>query len=212
MDNMPATDARVVMITGASGTLGRAVTEAFWKSGALIITVDRRGEGEPRERILRVAADLTTPEGAAKAAAAAQRIDVVLHLAGGYAGGMATAETDPATFDHLWNLNLRSAFLLLHAVLPKMAERGHGRIVAVGSQAAGRGVAGLSAYNASKSALRALIETVANEYRERGITANIVLPVTIDTPAKAQEIAELMLYLTSDAAAHVSGAAIPIGS
>lgn len=212
MDIMPASDARVVLITGASGTLGRVVTDTFWKSGALIITVDRKGEGPPRERVIRVAADLTTPEGAAKAAAAAQRIDVVLHLAGGFAGGTPTAETDPATFDHLVNLNLRSAFLLFHAVLPKMAERRHGRIVAVGSQAAAKSVAGLSAYNASKAALQSLIQTIANEYRDHGVTANIALPVTIDTPAKAQEIADLMLYLTSEAAGGVTGAAIPIGS
>lgn len=211
MDNMPSSDARVVLITGASGNLGTEVTEAFWKSGALIITVDRSGKGEPRERVIRVAADLTTADGAAKAAAAAQRIDVVLHLAGGFAGGVPTGETTEETFDHLVKLNLKAAFLLFRAVLPKMADRGHGRLIAVGAQAASKGVAGLSAYNASKAGLTALVQTVASEYKDRGVTANIVLPAAIDTPEKARQIAAMMLYLSSDEASGVTGAAIPIG-
>jgi NAD(P)-dependent dehydrogenase (short-subunit alcohol dehydrogenase family) len=218
-------DGRVVLITGASGGLGRTVTDAFWDAGALVVTVERNPEPESRERLIRVAADLTDPAGVEKAASAAQRIDVLVHLMGGFAGGTLIHETQPEVLDRMLRMNLIPAYDLFRAVLPKMQAHGYGRILAIGSQSAAGGAPGLSAYAASKAALASLIQTVAAEYKASGITANAVLPSVIDTPANRAAmpqadrsawvtpaaLAGLLLYLASDAAPDINGALIPIG-
>jgi NAD(P)-dependent dehydrogenase (short-subunit alcohol dehydrogenase family) len=122
------------------------------------------------------------------------------------------------------DLNLRSAQLMFRAVLPSMIKAGKGRIVAVGARAALEPIANFAAYSVSKAALVALVKTVALEVKDAGITANVVLPSVIDTPANRaampsadaskwvtpESIAGLLIWLTSDAARDVSGAAIPI--
>ena len=152
------------------------------------------------------------------------KIDVLAHLVGGFAGGKTVAETEDVTFQRMFELNLNSAFHVVRAVVPHMRKTGSGRIIAIGSRAAENPGAGVGAYSASKAALVSLIRTVALENKDAGITANVILPGTIDTPANRQAmpgsdtsqwvqptaIASLILWLASDAAKDVTGAAIPM--
>lgn len=212
---------RVVLITGASGGLGEVTSQLFREAGWQVRPVARSGEG-------RIAADLTRPEEARlavdQALQQAGRIDAVLHLIGGFAGGQTVEETGPEIWQQMLDVNLTAAFHVAHAVLPHLKSRGEGRMVFIGSRAGLEPSAGFSAYSVSKAGLIALVKTIAQENREYGITANIVLPSTIDTPANRRampnadfsrwvspaSIAQLLLWLTSPEAGEISGAVIPI--
>ncbi len=217
---------RTILITGANGGLGGAVTKAFLETGATVAGVFRSGPspapGHPHFR--GIEADLATPAGAARAAEECGPIDALVHLAGGFAGGATVAETSDATWNLMLNTNLNAAFYIARAVLPSMLRAGRGRIIAIGSRTAVEPAAKLSAYGASKAALVALIRTIALEVKKTAITANIVLPSVIDTPAnraanpgadfskwvKPASIARLLVWLASDGAGDVNGAVIPI--
>ncbi len=149
---------------------------------------------------------------------------MLVHTVGGFAGGQTVADTDDATFQRMFDMNLNSSFHILRAVLPHMRSAKTGRIVAIGSRAAENPGPTVGAYSASKAALVSLIRTVALENKDAGITANTILPGTIDTPANRKampgadtstwvqptSIASLILWLASDAAKDVTGAAIPV--
>jgi NAD(P)-dependent dehydrogenase (short-subunit alcohol dehydrogenase family) len=151
-------------------------------------------------------------------------LDVVVHTVGGFAGGPSIAETDDATFRGMFDVNLNSTFYLLRAVLPAMRKTRNGRIIAIGSRAALEPGAGVGAYSASKAAVVSLIRTVAIENKDAGITANVILPGTMDTPANRKampnadiskwvqpaNVARLIFWLAGDAGKEVNGAAIPI--
>lgn len=221
---------RVVLITGATGGLGGAVTQAFLEAGAMVAGVSspRHAAAVSHSRFFGVQTDITTAGGARSAVQQALgkwgRIDVLAHLAGGFAGGRPVAQTDDETWRRMMDLNLDAAFYMARAVLPHMIEARRGRIIAVGSRTGLEPVATLSAYGVSKAGLIALVRTIAAEVRNSGITANAVLPSVIDTPAnrasdagadyskwvKPESIAGLILWLASDAADDVNGAAIPI--
>jgi len=111
------------------------------------------------------------------------KLDVLVHVVGGFAGGKSVAETDDATWEQMRDLNLTAAFYVLRAAIPHMRKLGAGRIVAVGSLTAVEPHAGLGAYVTFKSALVSLVRTVAVENKDAGVTANVVLPGTMDTPA-----------------------------
>lgn len=211
---------RVVLVTGASGGLGRAVVPAFRAAGATVLTA-ARSAGDIR-------ADLAAPEGArtalAEAAAKAGPIAVLAHLMGGFAGGRPVAETDDATWRGMMATNLDAAFYMARAVLPAMIAAGRGRILMVGARAALEPAPGAAAYAVAKAGLVQLVRTLAAEVKESGVTVNAVLPSIIDTPGNRaampkarhdrwvapESIARLLLWLASDEAAEVSGAAIPI--
>ena len=220
---------RVILVTGASGGLGRVVTKAFLDAGATVAGVFRSGASPvSHERFFSIYADLAVPEEAAaaveRASSQAGRLDALIHLVGGFAGGQPVAGTDDATWKRMLDLNLNSAFYIMRAALPVLVAAGRGRIVAVGSKTAVEPVAKLSAYGVSKAGLVALVRTIALELRGTGVTANAVLPSVIDTPANRaadpsadfsrwvapESIAGLILWLASDAAADVNGAVIPI--
>jgi NAD(P)-dependent dehydrogenase (short-subunit alcohol dehydrogenase family) len=221
---------QVVVITGATGGLGSAVVHAFLSEGATVWGV--LGPSSPSRiehpNLATVTADLTVP---AEAEAAVQtvieasgKIDVLLHLTGGFAGGKPVAETDDAVWGRMLSLNLYTAIYMARAVLPHMLQTGKGRIVAIGSRTGVEPAAGLSAYGVSKAALIALMRTIAAEVRDSRVTANVVLPSVIDTPAnraaspaadftkwvQPESIARLLLFLASGAAADINGAVIPI--
>jgi NAD(P)-dependent dehydrogenase (short-subunit alcohol dehydrogenase family) len=209
-----------VLITGAAGGLGNAVVEAFLATGAEVYGADLSWKRQPHTnpRFHPIAA--TLPEAAMQAAP----VDTLLHLVGGFGGGQPVAETSDEIWDKMLDLNLRSAYTIFRAVLPSMTKAGKGRIVAVGSRAALDPLANFAAYSVTKAALVALVKTVALEVKDSGVTANIVLPSVIDTPANRaamptadpskwvtpQSIADLLVWLASDAARDISGAAIPI--
>src|SRR4029077_8181556 len=152
------------------------------------------------------------------------RLDVVVHTVGGFAGGQSIAETDDATFQRMFDVNLNSTFYLLRAVIPAMRKTGNGRIIAIGSRAAMEPGAGVGSYSASKAAMVSLIKTVALENKDAGITANVILPGTMDTPANRKAmhaadftkwvrpatVASLIVWLASEAGKDVTGASIPV--
>lgn len=214
-----------VLITGANGGLGTAVCRAFLDSGAAVIGVAHSWTGTVP--FLALTADLTTAEGCdAMVAQALEKgpIDALVHLVGGFSGGKSVAETTDQAWDGMMALNLRAAFLTIRAVLKPMTAARRGRIVAIGSRAAVELSPNFTAYAVSKAALVALVKNVAAEGKDLGITANVVLPSTIDTPPNRksmpdadfsrwvapESIAKWIVWLASDAAADVSGAVVPI--
>lgn len=227
-------DDRVVMITGASGHLGRAVAVAFAGRGARLVLLDRSRErlqqnhGDENERRLRVAADLQQQPDldAAVAAALARfgRIDALCNVAGGFRMGQPVHETSDADWDFLFGINTRTLLHACRAVVPAMLKGGGGRIVNVGAFSALKGAANTGAYVASKAAVIRLTETMALELRERGINVNCVLPTIIDTPdnraampqadasrwVAPADLAAVIVFLASDAARAVHGAAVPV--
>jgi NAD(P)-dependent dehydrogenase (short-subunit alcohol dehydrogenase family) len=228
---------KVVLISGATGALGSAVTREFAQTDARLVLTARSEQKLERliaeadltaEQTLTIAADVTQPHGVRELVDAAVahfgRVDVLLNTAGGWAGGEPVAETSVEEWDHMLGLNLRSAFLLSRAVLPLMLEAGWGRIVHVSSRTAVAPRAKRAAYAVSKMGLITLTEVIAAEVKGTGVTANVILPSVIDTPANRasmpkadprkwvppERIATTMRFLCSDAAASINGARIPI--
>ena len=221
---------QIVLITGARGGLGAEVTQAFLEAGAQVIGASRQiaDADFSHPRFAAIPADLTKAEDAGRLVEAViarfHRIDALVHVAGGFAGGAPIQETSDATWDDMLNLNLRAAIHILRAVIPPMRREKRGRIVAIGSRAGVEPAPRIAAYAASKAALVSLMKTAALENRDAGITANVILPGTIDTKANRQsdpggdhakwvspqKLAALALYLVSDAASDITGAAIPV--
>jgi NAD(P)-dependent dehydrogenase (short-subunit alcohol dehydrogenase family) len=220
---MRALEGKVAIVTGAKGGLGGFVTTAFIEAGARVVGVSRSIKdsdfGDPS--FTAMAAELSSGDAARQVAADVVerfgRIDVLAHVMGGFAGGQSVAETDDATFETMLDLNYRAAFYMARAVLPAMRNQGSGRIVAVASRQAVEPAAMTGAYSASKAALVALVKAIALENKDRCISANTVLPGTMETPGnsgsqlvKPAQVAAMLVHLASDAAAQVTGAAIPI--
>jgi NAD(P)-dependent dehydrogenase (short-subunit alcohol dehydrogenase family) len=221
---------KVALVTGANGGLGTFVTQALIEAGATVAGVSRNIQQSDFSSATFTAlpADLSTEAGAKKmiesVVARFGRLDILVHTVGGFAGGRSVAETDAATFQRMLDLNLNSTFYLLRAVLPVVRKTGNGRIIAIGSRAALEPGAGVGAYSASKAAMVSLIRTVALENKDAGITANVILPGTIDTPANRKTmpkadfstwvrpatVASLSVWLAGDAGKDLNGAVIPV--
>lgn len=221
---------KVVVVTGANGGLGRAVTSSFLNAGANVVGVARSISASEfsNPAFTPMAADISDASAARNIAEGVMakfgRIDVLAHLVGGFAGGQTIDELDVATWERMMFLNATAAFHMFRAVLPHMRTAKAGRVVAIASRAALEPGVGVGAYSASKAAVVSLVRTVAIENKDRGITANAILPGTIDTAAnrasmpnadhslwiQPASIASLLLWLASDAGAQVTGAAIPI--
>jgi len=180
---------KVVLVTGANGGLGTHVTQAFLDAGATVVGVALKIQQSDfnSPAFTALSAEISSAAGAKsmvdRVVARFGRVDILAHTVGGFAGGQSIAETDDATFQRMFDLNLNSTFYLLRAVLPVMRKTGNGRIIAIGSRAALEPGAGVGAYSASKAAMVSLIRTVALENKDVGITSNVILPGTIDTPA-----------------------------
>ena len=221
---------RVALVTGATGGLGRHVTDALLNAGFTVVGIASKiGPADfDHPHFTAIPARIESLDSAKKATetviAHFGKIDVLAHLVGGFAGGQTVAETDDATFQRMFDLNVNSAFHMLRAVLPHMRKAGAGRIIAIASRAAESPGASVGAYSASKAALVSLIRTVALENKDAGITANAILPGTMDTPAnraampgadtsqwvQPAAVASLIVWLAGDAAKDVTGAAIPV--
>lgn len=221
---------KIALVTGASGGLGTAVTKALLDAGFLVAglapTIGPHDFDHPHFTALPSTLNSLDEAKAAVETVIAHfgKIDLLVHTVGGFAGGQSVAETDDVTFQRMFDLNLKSAFHIMRAVIPAMREGGAGTIVAIGSRAAENPGPMVGAYSASKAALVSLIRTVAIENKDSGITANAILPGTIDTAAnraamsnadtsswvKSESIASLIVWLASDAAKDVTGTAIPV--
>ena len=227
---MNTLEGKVTLVTGAKGGLGSFVTEAFLAAGAKVVGVSRSIQASDfsHPEFTAMAAELSSGEAAKNLAeevvARFGRIDALVHVMGGFAGGKSVAETDDATFEKMLDLNFRAAFFIARAVLPQMRQQGGGRVLAVASRQAVEPAAMVGAYSASKAALCSLVRTIALENKDRCISANTVLPGTMDTPGnragdpkadgsqwvQPSQVADLLVHLASDAGAQVTGAAIPI--
>jgi len=227
---MNALEGRVSLITGAKGGLGTFVTEAFLAAGAKVAGVSRsiRATDFPHPEFTAMPAELSSGEAARKLAGDVVtrfgRIDALVHVVGDFAGGARVDDTDDATLEKMLDVNYRAAFFICRAVLPQMRQQGSGRILAVASRQGVEPAPMVGAYSASKAALVSLVRTIALENQDRGISANSVLPGTMDTPrnraadpkadasqwVQPSQFAALLVHLASDAAAQITGAAIPI--
>src|SRR6516165_12718277 len=211
---------RIVLITGAKGGLGSIVTEAFLAAGDTVVGTSRSIQAADfaNPRFVAIASDLTDAASARQLvgciAQRFQQVDTLVHVMGGFSGGKPIAETDDATWDRMMNLNVRSAFNIFRAVIPRMRAAGRGRIVAIASRAAAEPAANIAAYGASKAGLVSLVRAAALENKDRGITVNAVLPGGMNTDANRkadpavdvsrwvppENVADLVVFLSSDAA------------
>ena len=223
-------EGKVVLVTGANGGLGTYVTQAFLDARATVIGTSRKIQQSnfSSPSFTALPAEISSGEGAKslvdQVVARFGRLDVLAHTVGGFAGGLSVADTDDDTFQRMFVLNLNSVFHILRATIPALRQSGGGRIVAVGSRAALEPGAGVGAYSASKAAMVSLIRTVALENKDTGLTANVILPGTMDTPGNRKSIpnadfskwvrpstvASLITWLASDAGKDVNGAVIPV--
>jgi NAD(P)-dependent dehydrogenase (short-subunit alcohol dehydrogenase family) len=220
----------VALVTGANGGLGTYVTQALLDAGATVVGLSRKIDRSEFDspNFTALPAEISTAAGVKTAldivVSGFGKLDILVHTVGGFAGGQSIAETDDATFQQMFDVNLYSTFYLLRAAIPVMRKSENGRIVAIGSRAALEPGAGVGAYSASKAAMVSLIRTVAQENKDKGITANVILPGTMDTPANRKSmpkadvskwvrpaaIASLITWLVSDAGKDVNGAVLPV--
>lgn len=219
-----------VVITGAAGALGRAVTQHWLDAGARLALIEHDAErltqafpGLDHSQHLLLGADVSAADSVQAAAAQILRafghVDAVIHIAGGFEMGPAVHELDRAAWDRMLNLNAWSFVAVSQAFVPGMVARGAGAVVAVTAKSAFRGVAHMAAYCASKSALQRLVESLAAEVGPHGVQVNSIAPSVLDTPANRQAMpdadpnewvstavaAKTIAYLAGDGAAALHG-------
>lgn len=228
---------RNVLITGGTGILGSTVTQAYLAQGDTVAVtylfddeVERFKEAHPdlSENVTFLFANVTEEAEVQKTVDAFLStfgsLDVLVNIVGGFVGGIPTADLEESRWDFMMNLNLKSVFLCCKAVIPHMTEQGYGKIVNVSARAGLKGEAGLSAYCVSKGGVRTLTESLAAEVMDSGVNVNAIMPSIMDTPMNREampdeehdrwvapaEVAKVIRFLTSDDAAVINGAAIPV--
>lgn len=211
-----------IVITGASGGLGRTVTEVAGQLGATPVLVDLVFPSAPDHEHYSV--DLTDAGAIAGAVDKMGRIDALLNLAGGFHMGPPAYDLQDEGWDNMFRINVTTLRNTVAAVVPKMLAQGRGAIVNVGAYGALQGLPQLSAYCAAKSTVMRLTESLAGELREKGINVNAVLPTVIDTPPNRKampdadpalwvapaDLANAICFLASDSARAIHGALLPV--
>lgn len=228
---------KVALVAGGTGGLGRAVSLAFVAQDYKVAVTYRRQKewdalqiaaGANKQNLEGFSVDVTdqtaVTELVANLVGEHRRLDALVNTVGAYAGGVNLWELDARMFDQMLALNLRSGFTLSRAVVPVMLKQRNGSIVNVAAKAALDHAAGASAYAASKAAAVALMDSLAADLKGTGVRANSILPSIIDTEAnrkampksdfakwpKPEDIARVILFLCSDDAKVIQGAAIPV--
>ena len=221
---------KIVFITGANGGLGTSVTRAFLQRGARVIGGSLRitAADFPLPNFEAMAIDFNKLDeikrGVAKIVERHGRLDMLVHVLGGFAGGSSIAETTDEMWEQMQNINLTAAFHVFRETIPFLRKSKSGRLIAIGSLTAAQPYANLGAYVTFKAALAMLVQTVALENADVGLTANVILPGTMDTPAnrksmpeadfskwaKPDDVAGLVLSLAEEGARRLTGLAIPI--
>ena len=228
---------KVVVVAGGTGGLGKAVSLAFLEEDAKVVVSYRKEEeftalkkaaGAKTAALEGAVADVTDERAAGEFVGGILsrhgRVDVLVNTVGGYAGGVKLWELETKVFETMLSLNLRSGYALSRAVVPAMLKQKHGSIVNVAAKAAFDHGAGAAAYAASKAAAVAMMDSLAADVKGTGVRVNSILPSIIDTAVnrqamqnadftvwpKPEEIAQVILFLCSDKAAVVHGAAVPV--
>ena len=224
---------KVAIVTGAAGNLGRAVCQTLAARGASIALLGRDAESLEATRAglgesAAFAVDLIDPQGLEQTVAAVRarfgRIDILANIAGGFTMGPPLHQTSDQDWDRMMDMNARSVFNACRAVIPHLLGLGGGRVVNIAARAALKGQGHMAPYCAAKAVVIRLTESLAEEHRDDGINVNCILPGTLDTPENraampdsdfsrwvgTDALAEVVLFLVTDAARAISGAAIPV--
>jgi NAD(P)-dependent dehydrogenase (short-subunit alcohol dehydrogenase family) len=225
---------KTIVVTGGTGALGASISLAFLATGARVIATYRKQDEynaltkKAGESLSGVSLDATDEGAVAKFVAETESkygaIDALVIAVGGYAAGKQLWETDLATYEQMLNLNLRAAFVITRAVLPGMIRKNAGAIVNVASKAGYGHAAGAAMYAASKAGVMALFDSLAEEVKPYNINVNSIVPSIMDTPAnrrampeadfnvwpKTDDIAKVVVYLCSEDARVIRGAAVPV--
>lgn len=238
MAHYPELENKVVLITGAGGALGTAVTRYFYEAKARLVLAEYRGGvltdkfGDfDKERVLfSEGADVTDradlEDLAKQVRESFGQLDIIINIVGGYDAGDPLHETSEDVWDKMMDMNAKSAFMVNH-VMGKMVigkDDGWGRIVNIAAKAGLSGGKNHSAYSASKAAVFRITESMSAELKGSGITVNAIMPTTLDTPANREampnadfskwtqpaSVAAVIGFLTSDDASIITGAAIPV--
>lgn len=228
---------KVALVAGGTGGLGRAVSLAFLAEGAKTV-VTYRNDGEFAELQRKAGSASSLLEGhrvdVTDEAAVGQlinqvfgrygRLDAMVNTVGGYAGGIKLWELETKTFELMLALNLRAGYALSRAAIVPMLKQGSGAIVNVAAKAAVDHGGGAAAYAASKAAAVAMMDSLAADVKGTGVRVNSILPSIIDTEVnrkampnadfaawpKPEDIARVILFLASDEAKVIHGAAVPV--
>jgi NAD(P)-dependent dehydrogenase (short-subunit alcohol dehydrogenase family) len=228
---------KIVLVAGGTGGLGNAVSRAYLEEGAKVVVTYRKEEefaalkqaaGAKAGALEGAVVDVTEERAASEFVGGVLsrhgRVDALVNTVGGYAGGVKLWELETKVFDAMLSLNLRSGYALARAVLPAMLKQKDGSIVNVAAKAAFDHGAGAAAYAASKAAAVAMMDSLAADAKGTGVRVNSILPSIIDTATnrqampnadfaswpKPEEIARVILFLCSDDAAVIQGAAVPV--
>lgn len=226
--------AKTVIVAGGTGALGRSVAAAFLADGArVVVTYRRKSEFDDFARVagpnligieLNAADDTAAKRFADDVAVKYGSIDALIVTVGAYAGGKKVWESDRATFDQMIDLNLRAAWAMSRAVAPVMIRQNRGTMINIASRAGYGRAAGAALYAASKAGALALWDSLAEEMKPYNINVNSIVPSIMDTPAnrrdmpkadfaqwpKTEDVAKVILFLCSDQARVIHGAAIPV--
>jgi NAD(P)-dependent dehydrogenase (short-subunit alcohol dehydrogenase family) len=220
---------KAVVITGAFGALGEATALVAAEQGARLALIERssRPRTGPKDARLLLGVELTDEAQASAAIRAAheqlQGLDVLINIAGAFRW-QTVADGDPAGWDQMFAVNLKTALHASRAAIPFLRQSKQGRIINVGATAALKAGTGMGAYAASKAAVHRLTESLAEELKQDNVTVNAVLPSTIDTPTNRADmpkadftkwvtpraLAEVILFLASDTGAPITGALLPV--
>src|SRR5438046_4860484 len=228
---------KVAIVTGAVGNLGTATANLFQQVGAKTVLVDRSPDrvreafkdiADSPDHLLAGGVDLSDAALLDKlieqTVGKFGRVDALVNTVGAFRGGKPAHEADPADWDFLFNANVRTTWLCCRAVIPQMLKQKRGKIINVSSREGLEAHAGFAAYSASKSAVLRLTECLSAELKTSDINVNCIMPSVIDTPqnrvampkadfskwVEPKAIAEVVLFLASDASRAINGAALPV--
>jgi NAD(P)-dependent dehydrogenase (short-subunit alcohol dehydrogenase family) len=178
------------IITGGESGLGAACAERLRADGIDVITFDVSPDADYR-------VDVTDAASITAAVAAVGPVDILINSAGIVGPNVPLIDTDPAAWERTFDINVHGTFRVIHAVAPGMVKRGWGRIVNIASMAGKDGNPNLSAYSASKAAVIGMTKSLGKELAKAGVLVNVIAPAVIDTPMNATTAPDVLAHITS---------------